>query len=261
MKRNELIKGSMLFLFICLAFSIAGAQIQMNYQGRLTDDIGTPLNDTVDITFGIYAMPIGTSLLWSETHLNVTVSSGLFSVILGSETTLPDSVFMGNDRYLGITVGTDPELSPRTLLTSAPSAAYAKRVAGDLTTSPGHMVLNNTNGDSAVCISSQTDGRGLITSFKMIEPGDDGSPIMEMKANGVTNTFTYRIIEPADDDKPVYHFMADGPNQAVTWGLADPLQRPSAEFISVGIANTIDFRLILPPEMPAVDILSDAGNN
>ena len=75
------------------------------------------------MTFIIYD-GVGASK-WTESHATVQVNDGLFSVVLGSQTALPDSVFTGDDRYLGITVGGDSEISPRTLLTSAPCAAHA----------------------------------------------------------------------------------------------------------------------------------------
>ncbi|MCK4823635.1 hypothetical protein KA005_48230, partial [bacterium] len=61
---------------------------------------------------------------WGEGQ-STTVTNGLFNVILGVVIPLSDTVFSGGDRYLGITVGADPEISPRTLLTSVPSAAHA----------------------------------------------------------------------------------------------------------------------------------------
>lgn len=260
LRRSLIVTLAALIISLTLiSSSSAQDTLLISYQGRLTDDGGNPITGTPSMTLTIYD---GTGVSkWAETHPAVQVDDGLFSVTLGSQTALPDTVFNGEDRYLGITVGSDGELSPRSLLTSAPGAAYARRMFGDLTTAPGKLILNNPSGDSAVTFSSKIEGLGLVTSFKIIEPADDGSPIMEMRADGGTNVFTHRIIEPADDDKPVYLFMADGPNQMVTWRLAHPPERPSAEIVSNGIANTINFRLVHPPEQPAVDILSDAGNN
>ncbi|MCH8026833.1 MAG: tail fiber domain-containing protein [candidate division Zixibacteria bacterium] len=92
----------------------------INYQGVLTDSTGAGLDTTVNITFGIYENAVGLTPIWVEAHSGVIVTGGLFSVLLGSITPLDVSIFGGTIRYLGITVGADPEMSPRTQLVSVP---------------------------------------------------------------------------------------------------------------------------------------------
>ena len=57
--------------------------------------------------------------MWSETHVNVPVSNGLFSVRLGSVNTFSTDTLTG-DCWLGIRVGTDPEMAPREKLAAVP---------------------------------------------------------------------------------------------------------------------------------------------
>jgi hypothetical protein len=83
-----------------------------SYQGYLTDDVGNPLTGTVDITFTIYDALVGGNQKWTETIKNVEVSDGLFNVVLGLSTPI-DSDDVDSDRYLGIKVETDPEMTPR----------------------------------------------------------------------------------------------------------------------------------------------------
>lgn len=97
----------------------------INYQGRLTDGSGEPLDTTVSMEFAIYDDSVGGTPRWAEVHPAVTVEDGLFSVILGTFVDIDDVVFVGPD-WLGITVGGDPELSPRTHLVSV---GYAQRVS------------------------------------------------------------------------------------------------------------------------------------
>jgi hypothetical protein len=102
----------------------------INYQGMLTDNGGTPLSGDFDLTFTIYDAPTNGTALWTETHTAVPVENGLFNVILGGETTpIPASVFDAPERYLGIKVETDPELTPRIQLTSM-GYAYRTEMAG-----------------------------------------------------------------------------------------------------------------------------------
>jgi hypothetical protein len=97
----------------------------INYQGMLTDDAGNPINEPRDLTFTIYDAHTNGTALWTETHTAVSIEGGLFNVILGGATTpIPASVFDAPERYLGIKVGTDPELVPRIQLTSV---GYAYR--------------------------------------------------------------------------------------------------------------------------------------
>ena len=44
---------------------------------------------------------------------NVSVSNGIYSVLLGSRNSLSEAIFDGNVKYLGIKVGNDSEMSPR----------------------------------------------------------------------------------------------------------------------------------------------------
>lgn len=108
--------------------SIAG----LPYQGRLADKNGDPLTQTVNMIFRLYAAANGGSPFWEEqwTGANsVQVSDGLFNVMLGSLTPIPLGVITGNaNLFLGITVGTDSEMSPRVQLGSVPFATQALTV-------------------------------------------------------------------------------------------------------------------------------------
>lgn len=102
------------------------------YQGRLTDSEGNPLTATVGMIFRLYSVATGGVHLWQEdwTAANsVKVSDGLFNVMLGSLTPIPQSVITGNSTlFLGITVGADDEMSPRVQLGSVPFAVQALTV-------------------------------------------------------------------------------------------------------------------------------------
>jgi hypothetical protein len=93
----------------------------INYQGYLTDSGGNPIDGTVSIVFSIYSTATGGSPVWTETHSSVTINDGLFSVLLGSLNPINTSHLTGT-RYLGITVGSDPEMVPRQQIVSV---AYA----------------------------------------------------------------------------------------------------------------------------------------
>jgi hypothetical protein len=97
----------------------------VNYQGKLTGPDGPwPESTEVDMTFRIYDDCAGTSVLWEETQSGIVVRYGIFSVILGSRNAIPDSVFNGEMRCMGVTVGSDEEMEP---LRPIVSVGYAFR--------------------------------------------------------------------------------------------------------------------------------------
>jgi hypothetical protein len=112
----------------------------MNYQGYLTDTLGVPVNDSLDMDFRIYTAQTGGNNLWQETHTDVPIEQGIFHVLLGSNTAIPDSVFTSNtDRWLQYTVD-GQSMSPRTRIASAgyaymatysDTAEFARNIASD----------------------------------------------------------------------------------------------------------------------------------
>jgi hypothetical protein len=104
-------------LLVCI-FSYADVPKLINFQGRLTDVTGKFVSDgNYPLTFKLYSDSTGGSAKWTEAQI-VTVSKGLFNVILGSQTPIPDSIFDYSNVWLGIQVGADPEMAPRQRLSS-----------------------------------------------------------------------------------------------------------------------------------------------
>ena len=101
-----------------------GAPDSLSFQGLVTDPGGIPIDTpSVAVVFKLYR---NGSPIWEETHPSVEIVDGVFSVLLGGTTRL-DTLAFDAPFELGITVGVDPEISPRTPLTSA---AYAKAMPG-----------------------------------------------------------------------------------------------------------------------------------
>ncbi|MBP7963347.1 MAG: hypothetical protein KBG20_15840 [Caldilineaceae bacterium] len=119
------------------------------YQGRLADSDGTPLTDTLNMSFRLYGQVSGGVALWTEqwTGSNgVQVSDGLFNVMLGSLDPIPQNIIItSNDNlFLGITVGTDGEMSPRVQLGSVPFAVQALTVPdGSITSQKMSPILES----------------------------------------------------------------------------------------------------------------------
>jgi hypothetical protein len=167
-----------MLVYITASTISAQETVYLNYQGRLTDDTGIPLTATVSITFSIYDNTGYAPAKWSQSYADVEVSNGLFNVNLGP---IPDTVFNGEDRYLGIQIEADPEISPRTLLTSAPSAAYAKQMAGgDVETGEGSLTVNTETGDPTIVLDA---GQGrAVPSISMYAHPPEPVKVFEVNA-------------------------------------------------------------------------------
>lgn len=100
----------------------------LSYQGTLVDSNGNPVEGDKDITFRIYNHPTDLSYLWEEAHIDansVPIHNGLFNVMLGSFIPIPDTVWNEAELYLGVKVGSDPEMSPREIISFVPYARNA----------------------------------------------------------------------------------------------------------------------------------------
>ncbi len=120
-------------LLIAACAAVADVPPMINYQGKLLQPSGAPVPDgTYSMQFAIYNVPTGgTALtaLWSETNPSVQVKGGLFATLLGSVVNLPANIFNGPNTFFGVTVGTDPEMTPRQQIASS-AFAFRAYVAG-----------------------------------------------------------------------------------------------------------------------------------
>ncbi|MFH1892627.1 MAG: hypothetical protein ABIK83_08100 [Candidatus Zixiibacteriota bacterium] len=129
----------MAILVWVLLVSLVNADVPstMTYQGRLTDNAGNPVTDMPrNVTFKIYDET--STVRWEESH-TITTVDGLFTVQLGSNgSPLTADVFNYDECWLGITVGADPEIIPRTRLNTVPYAFKTGDIQSpDIVNEPG----------------------------------------------------------------------------------------------------------------------------
>ena len=72
----------------------------INYQGRLTNASGAPLNGTYTMRFIVYNAAVAGTALWDSGNLSVAVDNGLFNVPLG----VNQAAFNGQALWLSIIV-------------------------------------------------------------------------------------------------------------------------------------------------------------
>jgi hypothetical protein len=115
MQRSVYILAGLLALTLQLYAQIPRT---ISYQGVLCDATGKPKPDaTYTLTFRFYDAASAGTVLWSE-QKNLETKRGLFSTQLGDQVVFTTAVSFDRQYWLGIQVGTEPELSPRIPLSS-----------------------------------------------------------------------------------------------------------------------------------------------
>ncbi len=115
-------------LIVCSPALMAAVPQTLSFQGVIRDTAGTPVDGNVMIQFAIYDAAAGGSPLWTDT-LEVVADQGLINATLGSDTNpFPASLFQ-SPRFLGLTIGADPELTPRIPFTSVGYSFNAENAA------------------------------------------------------------------------------------------------------------------------------------
>jgi site-specific recombinase XerD len=162
----------------------------LSFQGRLTDANDRPITSATDIRFGIYEKETasGSALLWQEVHHKVTPDAdGVFSILLGTKNGIQGSLFRDHDLlWLGVTIGTTPELVPRQRLAAVAYAANSESLQGMLPVTDGsagtaNVVLaldssgNLTMGGAAAPTFAATGGRFRLSGTTLLLSTQAGS--------------------------------------------------------------------------------------
>ncbi len=134
---------SLCFLFLCLLFAnlVQAQSARLGVQGILKKANGNAVDDgTYSLTFKLYDVVSGGAALWTETQTSVELTSGIYTATLGSVTAL--NIPFDKTYYLGVTVGTGAEMSPRIQLTTAP---YALSLIGNTNQFPSSGTVKADN--------------------------------------------------------------------------------------------------------------------
>jgi hypothetical protein len=171
------------FVLALLALAAAAvplaAQAEMpstlSYQGVLKDAVGNPVPDgSYAMSFALYDVPSGGEPYWMEEN-SVSVSGGIFNVILGKLSSMSDVSF-DTPYWLGIRFVGSSEMTPRVELTAAPyafHAAYADAYGGGDLTVYGVLTVTSTanragvfttsmNGCTVQALHAEATGTGAV---------------------------------------------------------------------------------------------------
>ena len=205
----------------------------INYQGRLTDATGAPVADGATLVkFTIYDAPTAGTALWSSNFQTVNTVNGLFSYELGANVTFPNNLFADTSRWLGITVGTDPEISPRTKLTSQPytlqtvnadTAAIAATVFDNSIN--GAKIANNTVGSA--------DVKGSQVQLRVTGAASSGEALTGINQDGTVTTAPF---SPLAHDHDSAYVNVTGDVMSGALGFSN-LSTPMTYIYQSGVSN------------------------
>jgi hypothetical protein len=177
MKSIRVFGGMVILLFAGIVLAQGVPQL-INYQGRLTDDTGMPIDGSREMRFRLLdADTLSASVLWSETHTSVQVDQGIYHVLLGSVNPLPPSAMSQADIFLEVRVAGEI-LRPRSQITSVPFAHKAASVPDSVITSA--MIADGTITGSDInsqTITSSNISDETITSTQIQDSSITGADI------------------------------------------------------------------------------------
>lgn len=177
MKRSIVFMVLMMLFFCGITYAVMIVPEKINVQGMATDNSGDPLTSPDDLTFKLYDVSVGGAPLWSTTINDYPFDHGLFNV----ELSMPFSEFGGSNRWLGVSIGVSPELSPRIQLISVPYA-YKAQVAYSVESAPtaGGWVDEGAE----VVLQTSSNEVGIGTSDPAVNLHVDGGSDVEAGTAG-----------------------------------------------------------------------------
>ncbi len=226
-------KSTRFLVVLCWMSLMAAAQPVISgdfltYQGRLTDASNVPVPDgSYSVTFKIFSAPTGGLPLWSDVFSSVQTANGMFSVVLGSQSAMDLAALGKGNLYLEVKVGLLATMAPRTLLTSAPRAAIAGKVFGDVETSAGAMLIKRSDGDSSIAFASGDDR----VAMKLFDPQPEppGKAVVDVGVDPFDGA-SIRLFDPQPEPPGMAIEITSGMGgvtSALPSGTPSAISRPS----------------------------------
>jgi len=191
---NRRQNGKILFVCLILGTLLSAEQVfsapnlQINYQGKLTDSLGVIVVDgNYNLRFKLYTASSGGTALWTESRTSsnrVAVTDGLFSILLGSVTDL-SAIDFNQTLYLGVEVGGtgdanwDGEMTPRKTLGSVPAAFEADKLDGLTSAQFLRSDATNATSTTSTFLTFNQSGTGAIADFQ-----DGGTSVFKILDGG-----------------------------------------------------------------------------
>ncbi|HBY99829.1 MAG TPA: hypothetical protein DEO84_00780 [candidate division Zixibacteria bacterium] len=209
-------------------------------------------NANYQMIFSIYADSTGGTPLWTESHSAVHTDSGYFAVDLGSVIPCSLSLASRPNIYLAAQIGSLPPLIRRFRINNVPNSGVAKRLSGDLQTSPGSLILQDPgSAQSSISLNTGTENMGVVVEERPTDPvngrlfhagidsgevnlgfeGPNGQPLLSCSAKpGSLGKITWGLFNP-QPEPPGYeaHELISaitGPGGEASWVMFNPQPEP-----------------------------------
>jgi hypothetical protein len=187
---------TIVLLIVLLANLVSEVPTTISYQGVLCTNEGMLVPDgNYNLAFGLYTSESGGSAIWTETHYNIEVTQGRFSLMLGSVNTTLGSYSFAEPYWLGISVNGGLEL-PRIQMNSSAYSLNAKSVTDNAITSSkildGTINLNDIgqNGATLNKIIKWNGSAWAIANDSTGSGGGSGDITAVIAGNGLTGGAT-----------------------------------------------------------------------
>lgn len=131
----------------------------LSFQGRLTDSLGNPIVAATNMRFRLYTLSAGGTTLYDSGTCSISPDQdGVHNVLIGSDcgAEVSSSVFTENATvYMGVTVGSDSEMTPRQRIANVPYAQNSETLQGfPLGTEVSTVPYINSGGDLLIAAAS-----------------------------------------------------------------------------------------------------------
>ena len=163
--------------------------------------------------------------VWTETHPAVTIVNGHFNVDLGSITPIPSTVYGNDSLELGIQVGSEDELTPRTTLSSVGYTFVAKAIGDKIVLNTSDQVevsghLLPAAQDTYDLGSPDNRWRDIYVSTGSVHIGDEenGVVLSYEKEEASEEAPSFKIRRRKGKSHAVALNMASGEEESNTFG-------------------------------------------
>ena len=206
---------------------------RVSFQGMAKDSTGNLLSGPVTMTFRFYdAASLGV-LLWEEIYdpsvypPQVTVSAGLFGVALGdpahrhggSETAF-QGVFANHGAvYLGVSVATDPEMTPRIQVASSPFALNSDALSGKHSADFANASHTHSGTEVTSAVADATHAASADNATNATNAANATHATTADSATSATNATNATNADTLDSQHAAYFLNASSSAQTKAGGL------------------------------------------
>jgi hypothetical protein len=174
-------------LVLLVQFSFAQVPENITHQGVIKDSNGELLSGDYNIAAKLYDQETSGTMLWQETHSNVTVTDGVFNIRLGEVN--PLILDFDQQYWLGISIDGGTELSPRLPLSSVPysmRAKVAESLEGDLTISQEIIGSDSTVTGQRIDLKVINNVQTAPITGLDVDISAQGGSVVAAKVKGIT---------------------------------------------------------------------------